>query len=558
MRTRGEVLEMTSADLALHPSEAASLMSAMGVDSAYDLDELMSVTEGWPVGVYLAGLAMRAGSTPAPTTPPHGDDLYIADYVRQEMLDRLSASKRSFLIRTSILDELSGPLCDHVLETTGSARTLERLEQSNLLIMRLDHTREWHRYHQMFQEFLRAELEVNEPEIVARLHSRAAEWFEAHGRPETALRHAQAAGETARVARLIELIGRVTYTTGRSETVLGWVEWLEGQDQLDRHPGAAAVGALAAALVGESVRAERWTAGVDTSNPLALMVRALRSTSGIDGMLADVRQARDLMPPGSPWLPGTYAVEGLGVMWEGDRAKADSLFHRAVTMSEPLLATATATTALAGRSLIALEERDWAGADTYCHQSLRIITDNALEGYATSALTFALGARLARKRNDIVRARDMLALATLLRPHLNMSLAGISVQSNLELARGYLELSDVAAARLVLRDAQALLEQVPDLGVLGRQCDEMLEALSTMGPGKIGPSALTTAELRLLPLLSSHLTFPEIAERLFISRHTVKTQAMSIYRKMGASSRSEAVKVAFESGFLGTTTPFIP
>lgn len=558
MRAEGSMVEVTTSDLALDDVESVRLLTTLGIEPGYDIDEMMRTTEGWPVGVYLVGLAMLSGSAPSSVSALRGDDVYVAEYVSQEILDNLSASKRSFLLRTSILDELSGPLCDAVLETTGSARTLESLEHSNLLIMRLDRAREWHRYHQMFQEVLRAELEVNEPEIVPGLHERAAEWFEENDQPEAAIRHAQEAGDVERVARLVELIGRVTYTTGRSETVFGWLEWLERQGPLDGHPGAAAIGAMASALAGDTVRAERWTAAGDTSHPVALLVRALRTPSGIAGMLADVRRARDLMPPGSPWMPATYGVEGLAVMWEGDRPHADSLFHRAITMSEPLLATATATTALAGRALIALEERDWSGADTYCSQSLRMIMELGLEGYTTSALTFALAARLARKRNDIVRARDLLASAARLRPQLNVSLAGVSVQTNLELARCYLELSDVAGARLVLRDAQALIDQVPGLGSLPGQIEEVRSVLATMGPGKIGPSTLTTAELRLLPLLASHLTFPEIGDRLYISRHTVKTQAMSIYRKLGASSRSEAVKVATESGFLGDSGSFTP
>jgi LuxR family maltose regulon positive regulatory protein len=110
----------------------------------------------------------------------------------------------------------------------------------------------------------------------------------------------------------------------------------------------------------------------------------------------------------------------------------------------------------------------------------------------------------------------------------------------------------VAGARLVLRETRVILDQCGDLGVLSSEWEELNRSLETMETGTVGPASLTMAELRLLPLLASHHSFPEIGDRLYVSRHTVKTQAMSIYRKLGASSRSEAVRVAGEIGLLGS------
>jgi LuxR family maltose regulon positive regulatory protein len=161
-----------------------------------------------------------------------------------------------------------------------------------------------------------------------------------------------------------------------------------------------------------------------------------------------------------------------------------------------------------------------------------------------------VAARFARKRDDIAEARVLLAKAAGLRPRLNRTFPGISVQTHIELARAYLDMSDVAGARTVLRDARAIVYGGVDLGVLPAELDEIGQGISQMAPARVGPSALSTAELRLLPLLATHLTFPEIGERLYISRHTVKAQARSIYRKLGASKRSEAVQSARELGFL--------
>jgi LuxR family maltose regulon positive regulatory protein len=551
-RANGMLVELTAADLAFDESEAGHVLELLGVESGDDRAQIVANTEGWPAGIYLTALAMEAGSGEVPAKAVRGDDLYVAQYLHQAVIDQLSDAKRSFLIRTSILDRLSGPLCDAVLETTGSGRMLESLERSNLLIERLDRTREWHRYHQMFQDMLQAELRLREPETVIGLHERAAGWFESNGFFDLSIRHAQAAGDVASVARVMEKIGRVTYSTGRSETLFGWLDWLHEQGALSRYPGVAAMGALAASLSGDVLRSSSFFEEIeDRSHPLARLVGALRIPSGVEAMIDDARQARDAFPPGSEWTPACHAVEGLGWLWLGDLERADSLFALAVTMTEPVLAVPTATVALSERALIATQARDWANAEAACAAALRLVLDHGLDGLSTSAITYVVASRLARHRNDIQRAREMLSRAVRLRPQLNSSLPGISVQTGIEMARAHLELAEVAGAKTVLRETGVIFEQVPDLGLLRAQWEELHETLADMGPGKIGPATLTTAELRLLPLLASHHTFPAIGERLFISRHTVKTQAMSIYRKLGASSRSEAVRIAGELGLIG-------
>ena len=360
IRAERFLVELTAPDLAFNENEASQVLDHMGVEH-HDLAEIMANTEGWPVGVYLTALALERGSSDsAPIQAVRGDDLYVADYVHQAVLGRMSEAKRSFLMRTSILDRLSGPLCDTVLETTGSERLLESLEKSNLLIVRLDRTKEWHRYHHMFQHALQAELRLREPDVVIGLHERAAEWFEVNGYFEHAIRHAQAAGDVARVARIVERIGRVTYSTGRSETLFGWLDWLEEQNALVDHPTISAMGALAAALSGDLVRGAAWFDLLENeTHPLARLVRALRTPSGVEAMIEDVRQARHDFPSGSEWSPACLAVEGLGRLWLGEHERADSLFERAISLTEPLRAVPTATITLAARALIAMQAGDW-------------------------------------------------------------------------------------------------------------------------------------------------------------------------------------------------------
>ena len=156
-------------------------------------------TEGWPAGLYFGALALNAGGEEAVLGLPFaGDDRMVAEYLRSELLERLSPEQVTFLTRTSVLDRMCGPMCDAVLEAEGSADILRSLEDSNLLLVALDRKREWYRYHHLFRELLHAELERREPELVGPLHLRAATWSDAQGYRELALEHAQRGGDTER------------------------------------------------------------------------------------------------------------------------------------------------------------------------------------------------------------------------------------------------------------------------------------------------------------------------------------------------------------------------
>jgi LuxR family transcriptional regulator, maltose regulon positive regulatory protein len=202
LRAQGGFVEVGVDDLAMDRHEAGPLLLEAGVElAAADLDELVGKTEGWPVGLYLAALAVKAGgSHTAARGPLTGEDRFIGDYLRSEFLDRVSPAEASFLTHTSILDRMCGPLCDAVLGAKASSELLERLERRNLLVVPLDRRREWYRYHHLFRELLVSELRRREPELISELHLRAAAWFEANGMPETAIDHAQAAGDHDHVA----------------------------------------------------------------------------------------------------------------------------------------------------------------------------------------------------------------------------------------------------------------------------------------------------------------------------------------------------------------------
>lgn len=155
-RAKGDLLELTAEDLSLDPSEAEEIFVNAGVPDVDRLETVLQRTEYWPVAVYLTALAIKSGIEVSSTPEIHGDDIYIADYMRQELMRDIPGQLESFLLRSSILPRMSGDLCDYVLDTEDSAQTLDELQQSNMLVIPLDRTRTWYRYHSLLQDSCRA------------------------------------------------------------------------------------------------------------------------------------------------------------------------------------------------------------------------------------------------------------------------------------------------------------------------------------------------------------------------------------------------------------------
>jgi LuxR family maltose regulon positive regulatory protein len=555
LRASGDLVEIGPVDLAMSTDEARELLRYAGVDvNDTDVAGLVQRTEGWPAGLYLAALAMQA----APANRDvgftfSGDDRFMSDYVRSELLDHLSPGEVEFLTRTSVLDALSGPLCDATVGTVGSHRVLEQLVSKNLLIVPLDHRREWYRYHQLFGELLRAELDRREPGRAAALHRNAAAWCEANGQPEVALGHAQAAGEVGEVVRLaLELIQPV-WASGRVGTVRRWMEWLEDRRVVSDHPAIAVHGALIYALLGQTADAARWVAAAEsaprtgtladgsTVESMYAYLRSLLAADGVARMRADAQAAWQGLDPRSPYRPPMLFTEGLSYMLENDPGRADPILAAAVDAADSAGAAPLTAVVLTERAMLAAGQRRWPDVDDHTNRAVAILSEGRFDEYWTSALVYAWAARVALRRGDVEQARTWLDRSAALRPLLTHVLPVVSVQALLQLARAFVSLTDTAGAQAVLRQAADIIQRRPDLGVLPAQARQLRLQLTTMDGESIGVSALTTAELRLLPLLPTHLSVPEMAERLYVSRHTVKTQLMSIYRKLGVSSRTEAI-----------------
>jgi LuxR family maltose regulon positive regulatory protein len=562
LRAQGQMVELGVDVLAMDQREARALLEGARVQlTPAEEVELTSRTEGWPVGLYLAALAHKAGGPRRNAWVGFtGDDRFMADYLRSELLAHLPPELMSLLTRTAVLERMCGPLCDAVLETTGSGQVLASLEESNLLLVPLDRRRRWYRYHHLFRELLRAELERREPELVSELHRRAASWCEANGLPETAIDHAQAAGDADRVARLVWKLALPAYGAGRVDTTRRWFGWFEDQGLVGRHPTVAALGAWLQALVGQPVAAERWADAAEqgpatgtlpdgsTVQSYLTLLRALLCRNGLDRMQADTQAALDKLSPESQWQATAQLLEGIGYLLADQADRADPILANAAEIATGAGALPAAAIALAERSLVAMRHEDWKRAAALAEQAADVVRTGRLDGYIASALVHAVVARVAAHRGDVLGAQEQLGRATRLRPLLTYALPYFAVQTLLELGRSCLALDDPTGARAVLRQARDVLRRRPDLGILAAQVDELRSQLDTSRGGTVGVSSLTLAELRLLPLLSTHLSFREIGERLYVSQHTVKTQAMSVYRKLGVSSRGQAVQLAQQLG----------
>jgi LuxR family maltose regulon positive regulatory protein len=555
MRAEGRLCEIGVADLALTPAEAVALLEAAGVDlESAEVAQLTARSEGWAAGLYLAALAIQAGSPrDRAVSTPRGDHPYLGDYLRAELLDHVPADEVTFLTRTSILDRVSGPLCDATLDTKDSADRLEEIARQNLLLVPLDTHAEWYRYHQLFRELLEAELHRREPELVAELHRRAAEWYEANGSEEDALAHAQAGRDIERVVRLTHELIQPAWASGRADTAMGWLQWVVNEDLMSSHPELAVHGALMYALLGHPIDAERWADAAErarvnellsdgsTMESLLGYLRAFLGREGVEAMRADAVASFAGLSPTSPHRASMLFAEGVALVVAGDEG-ADATLAHAFDAAMAIEAVPLAALVLAERCGLAATHREWAAATALIEEALELVGDGRFDEYWTSALVFAWGARSALYTTDLPRARDLLARAARLRPLLTYALPVVSVQALVEMARAYIALADPSGAQAVLRQAQDILGQRPDLGGLGREVQALRSQLDVGAVAARGASSLTAAELRLLPYLATHLSLKEIGERVFLSRNTVKSQAISVYRKLGVSSRSEAIE----------------
>jgi LuxR family maltose regulon positive regulatory protein len=273
--------------------------------------------------------------------------------------------------------------------------------------------------------------------------------------------------------------------------------------------------------------------------------------AGVDRALVDANLALDQLSSESFWIPVALGARGIAHALLGATEHAAEDFGGTIETGLAGGAFEDVFVAQSHLALLAVRQGAWGEAGEHARTAMALVEEHGLGDYSTSALPYVMSARIALHEGRQEDARAALARAHRLRPLLDHGLPWLTVEVGLELTRAHLALGESGAARTVFRETEDMLELRPDMGSLVEDAQELRERLAaSSGSEGAWAMSLTGAELRLLPYLATHLTVPEIGSRLFISRNTVKTEAVSIYRKLGASSRSEAIERAVEVGLL--------
>lgn len=361
LRARGQMLEIRQDDLRFSPEECADfLQRVMGLNlTMEDITALERRTEGWIAGLQLAALSMQGREDlPGFIEAFTGGSHYVLDYLIEEVFERQSAEEQDFLLKTSILDRLSGPLCDAVSGRTGSRRLLERLEHANLFIIPLDQSCTWYRYHHLFAELLRQRLHYTETLSEIELHRLASQWFSTEGLLPEAIHHALAASDWAQAAELIGAQSVFMLRNGELMTMLGWLKCLPDQVIFERPPLCRDYG-WALTLTGQLDtadlylrQAEAAVRGDDALLGTILVAQAyhLRVRGDTRGAIESARRALSLLPASEPLHRGLVALTlGLAYLTSGSLVDAERAFlevDQAAQQSQNFYARMTALTYL--------------------------------------------------------------------------------------------------------------------------------------------------------------------------------------------------------------------
>ena len=561
-RATGDLLEIGTDDLAMDAVAAHQIFRRLNMDISPELAEAVTRrTEGWPVGLHLA--AMIAHDSHDAAAVISGSDRYVTDYLYRESFAALPEDTQRFLRRTAVLDNLNEDLCLAVLGEPAPGGRLRALETSNVFLIPQDRTREWYRYHPLYREFLLGELRNAERELIPTLHARAAAWFESRSSPEMAIEHLLQTRDLTHCALLIDSLGLATYQTGEMATLQRWLAGL-GDARIEAYPPLAVLSGWMAALSGQAPEADRWAKIADASRfddvpadgtasfpSTRAMLSAAMCAGGPEQMMADAALALAQEPLWSPWRDLALSLVGEAHLLAGRVREAAPFFAEA---SERAAQTGNADVRVRSDThlaMLAMADGDWSRGARLIQGALDLIEENRLEDYATTLLTFAAAARLAVQRGDKVSAERELTRAMRARPVSTYVMPTVAVRLRLHLATTYWSIGDASTARHLVHEIEDVLLRRPDLGVLVDRFASLRTLVTGNSPGAPGRPPLSPAELRLLPYLQTHLTIPEIGARLFLSRNTVSTEVGSIYRKLGVSSRSEAVDQATTLGLLG-------
>jgi LuxR family maltose regulon positive regulatory protein len=525
--------------------------------------DLVERTEGWPAGIYMVALSLR--DNPAPRDFIRGftgSNRFVVDFLTEEVLSRQPSHVRQFLLRTSILGRFAAPLCDTVAGTASAAKVIDLLERENLFLVPLDDDRQWFRYHHLFRQMLRSQLARTEPDIVPELNRRASLWHEVEGSAEEAVRYALAAGDTRRATDLMARYWYEFVFAGRTATVRGWTRSL-GDGRIRVDPVAAHVAALVAALSGDRESVARWLPVMDAAEhegplpdgmpSLRFSAALIRGTWGFEGLAAQREAAAlavELEPdPASRWYGMAWTSLGWSLFLAGEPGAAAAL-ERAVLneTSIPLVRMV----ALATASLVATAEGRAAQADDLAYAAREVADNSGLTDAPQSSLVWSAVGEAHARQGRLDEARAAFSHAVQSRRRWFGIGPWYTLDALLRLAGALIDAGDRAEAAALLAEAgNTLASQAGGARAQQARLEGLAHRLTARLPAAKEPGEpLTERERAVLRLLRSTLSLREIGRELFLSANTIKTHTRAIYRKLGATTRAEAVERGYQLGLL--------
>jgi LuxR family transcriptional regulator, maltose regulon positive regulatory protein len=476
LRAHGQLQELRAAELSLCDDEAEAVLAAAGVRLRDDrVARLVERTEGWPAAMYLAALSLRDRSQPEEFVDRFaGTSRHVADFLAEDVLAREPADVIDFLLRTCVLDELTGPLCDALTGGSGAEATLRNLERINLFVVPLDAERLAYRYHHLFAQYLRAELARREPELVPELHRRAWRWYREHGLVGRAVAHAQVSGDFDVAAELVASVWQSMMVGGQHETLRMWIARFDDA-QIERHAPLAIAAASVAAVAGDGERAVHFAGAArrgswvgpmpDGSASLESALAIMSSVVAPDGlasMRAAAQRAVDLEPATSPWRPIALLNLGIAQTLQADFADARDTLEQAVKADGGK--TSASGLSLAYQAVIALEEGDDEGAWRHAQRAHAIVERPA--NYIPRVCTYAVLANLLSRRDDLGGAAVAVEQANELVPLLGEAQWWQMIETRIRLAPALAALDRHGEAAMRLEEAAALLATHDDAGAL--------------------------------------------------------------------------------------------
>jgi LuxR family maltose regulon positive regulatory protein len=558
VRASRELVEIGTELLTLDAAETRAVAASGGLAlSEQAAETLCERTEGWAAGVVLAALSLR-GTEGAEerVAGMAGDQTAIADYLVEEVLRNQSDHLTTFLLGTSILERMTAPLCNAVLDVHDAADSLEALARSNAFVLPLDDHREWYRYHNLFGNLLRTELNRRHPERLCTYLVRAARWCEVYGRADEAFAYARDGGDLALAGRVALANWYVFTQRGQSETLRLWFDRCT-DEEIASDPQLSIAAGWVFMFRGDAVRARRFVAAAerggldvasaDGATSLRSALAYLRATLVPDGISQMLRDAEFVYASekqsGSRWHLSAARAIGMAYVLLGRPQEAIVPLREVVASQQPELA-AVRVVSLGYLAFAASQLGRRKDANRWAVQATRLVQEERLAGTAFSAFAHTAAALTNLERGDDAAAARNLENVRHLRP-LIRAIWCADADLALRCAHLSLDLGDRPGAVEFAEVADDALSGRPDAGALPARLQTLKERL------RLGRDyELTAAELRIIGFLPTHLSLQEIADRLHLSRATIKTHVASIYTKLGVHGRSEAVEAIEQSGLV--------